>query len=424
MGMSRIIAVLVPCWVVLAAAPSPAANRPKVVLPENVALKATVVASSEYDARYRATNVIDGDIPSGGSRNDAGHAWCVRGKSAGDRGELVFRWDQPIQVAELLCFGRSAFSARECWKQYEVFVDGQPKAVVKGRLEMTDRPQRIRLPETRTVRELTLRFLSSHGGSNPGVSELMAFSQRLSEEALVHITGLDEEYPEWIPEGLDQMLVVQRNELNPSHVYTYHAEGYRPGGGLYRFAPTPDGPKLTKLIDSADGQILDCALSCDGREILFSWKRGGRPYEEQFDRTLPPDDDPDHMYKIYRMNVDGSGLTCLTDGSSNNFNPCWLADGGIAFLSDRKSAFAYCFTTTSPVLYRMDRDGKNVKRLSANYLNDFTPSAGGDGRILFSRWEYVDRPAIPIQSLWSINPDGPGLTAHVISPSQNRTLDR
>jgi hypothetical protein len=29
-----------------------------------------------------------------------------------------------------------------------------------------------------------------------------------------------------------------------------------------------------------------------------------------------------------------------------------------------------------------------------------------DGRILFSRWEYVDRPAIPIQSLWAINPDG------------------
>ena len=127
------------------------------------------------------------------------------------------------------------------------------------------------------------------------------------------------------------------------------------------------------------------------------------------------------MYKIYRMNVDGSGLTCITDGSSNNFNPCWLPDGDIAFLSDRKSAFAYCFTTTSPVLYRMDRDGNNVKRLSANYLNDFTPNVDAEGRILFSRWEYVDRPAIPIQSLWSINPDGTGLSGvfgnRVLSPA-------
>ena len=30
---------------------------------------------------------------------------------------------------------------------------------------------------------------------------------------------------------------------------------------------------------------------------------------------------------------------------------------------------------------------------------------------MYSRWEYVDRPAIPIQSLWTINPDG---TGHII----------
>ena len=55
--------------------------------------------------------------------------------------------------------------------------------------------------------------------------------------------------------------------------------------------------------------------------------------------------------------------------------------------------------TTSPVLNRSDPGGENLVRLSANYLNDFTPSVMQDGRILYSRWEYVDRPAIPIQSL-------------------------
>ena len=44
-----------------------------------------------------------------------------------------------------------------------------------------------------------------------------------------------------------------------------------------------------------------------------------------------------------------------------------------------------------------------------------------DGRILYSRWEYVDRPAIPIQSLWSINPDGTQLAGvfgnRVLSPA-------
>jgi hypothetical protein len=405
----------------LAASQARGADRFDRELPENAARKATVTASSEYNNQYQAENVVDGEIPTAGSRADVGYAWCVPGAKVGDRGELTLAWDKPVQIAELVLFGRTAFSMHECWKDYEIFVDGQPDCLLSGSLEMTDQPQRVRFPEPRKVRSLTLRFANSHGGPNPGLSELMAFSEPLSEESLLRAMGLIEEYPDWMPEGLGPMFVIQRNELNPSHVYTYHAEGYRPGGGLYLFRPTPDGPELTKLIDSPDGQILDCTLSYDGRELLFSWKRGGRPYGDQFDRTLAPDDNPDHMYKIYRMNVDGSGLTCITDGLSNNFNPCWLADGDIAFLSDRKSAFAYCFTTTSPVLYRMDRDGNNVKRLSANYLNDFTPSVDAEGRILYSRWEYVDRPAIPIQSLWSMNPDGTGLSGvfgnRVLSPA-------
>ena len=75
--------------------------------------------------------------------------------------------------------------------------------------------------------------------------------------------------------------------------------------------------------------------------------------------------------------------------------------------------------TTSPVLYRMDRDGGNQKRLSANYLMDFTPSVLNDGRIIYTRWEYVDRAACPIQSLWSINPDGTALAGVY----KNRTLE-
>jgi hypothetical protein len=68
----------------------------------------------------------------------------------------------------------------------------------------------------------------------------------------------------------------------------------------------------------------------------------------------------------------------------------------------------------------MDRDGKNQKRLSSNSLMDFTPSVLNDGRIIYTRWEYVDRAACPIQSLWAINPDGTALAGfygnRVISP--------
>ena len=125
--------------------------------------------------------------------------------------------------------------------------------------------------------------------------------------------------------------------------------------------------------------------------------------------------------QLYTINVDGTALTQVTNHNSNNLNACWLPDDSIAFLSDRKPAFAYCWTSSTPILYRCDRDGGHVQRLSANYLNDFTPSVMEDGRIIYSRWEYVDRPAIPIQSLWSINPDGTGLSGYfgnrVLSPA-------
>lgn len=185
----------------------------------------------------------------------------------------------------------------------------------------------------------------------------------------------------------ESLAMIQRQPLNPTHVYTYHVEGLKKGGGLFVMNLKNGTRKL--ILDATDGVLLDCQVSYDGARILFSWKR-----------TM------DEPFGIWSVRPDGSDLTRVIDHESNNMNACWLPDGGIAFLSDRKPAFAYCWTSTSPVLYRADADGKNVIRLSANYLTDFTPSVMQDGRILFSRWEYVDRPAIPIQSLWSVNPDG------------------
>ncbi|MCK4998759.1 MAG: hypothetical protein KAS23_04460, partial [Anaerohalosphaera sp.] len=42
-----------------------------------------------------------------------------------------------------------------------------------------------------------------------------------------------------------------------------------------------------------------------------------------------------------------------------------------------------------------------------------------DGRIIYSRWEYVARPAVPIQSLWTMKPDGTDVDGYF----GNRVLD-
>ena len=232
-----------------------------------------------------------------------------------------------------------------------------------------------------TVKDLKVRFRHARREDRPG-------GARLSPP------------PDVVPGGA--VVAVMRHTLKPSHVYTYHVEGLSKGGGLY-VADFAKG-EVRRLIDASEGVVLDAQVSYDGRQILFSWKR-----------TMS------EPFVIWRINADGTGLEKVVQGPCNNQNACWLPDGGIAFTSDRKPAFAYCWTSTSPVLYRADGDGKNVLRISANYLTDFTPSVMCDGRILFSRWEYVDRPAIPIQSLWAIQPDGTGLSGvfgnRVLSPA-------
>jgi len=47
-----------------------------------------------------------------------------------------------------------------------------------------------------------------------------------------------------------------------------------------------------------------------------------------------------------------------------------------------------------------------VRCVSQNTLSDFSPHLLGDGRVLFTRWEYIDRDLTYRQSLWTQNPDG------------------
>ena len=333
-------------------------------------------------------------------------------------------------------WGRTAWFAEECWKDYEIWPDGAAAPIVSGRFEMGHGPQRIALPQSIETRRLTLKFTSSFGGLNPGAAELQVFGVRPPATALASFHPLPPGRPEPIePDlvesgeliaqlasgglGFDQLVVIRRRELNPSHVYTYHVEGFGPGGGLYLLdaaalartrqttmaEPTPDpGEFLQELVASPDGQILDCDVSPDGREILFSWRRTQK-----------------EGYQLFAINADGGQLRQLTDGPHHNYNAAWLPDGGIVFLSTRESRFAYCWVSPVGILHRMERDGSRVTRLSANIVNDFTPSVMADGRVLYSRWEYVDKPAIPIQSLWTIRPDGTGLAGfygnRVLSPA-------
>ncbi len=163
--------------------------------------------------------------------------------------------------------------------------------------------------------------------------------------------------------------------------------GYAEGGRLCRMNLRTG--RLKVLLEDPRGGVRDPQLHYDGRKILFSYRKGG-----------------EHPFHLYEINIDGSGLRQLTDGVDDDIEPTYCPDGSIVFCSSRCRRFVNCWFTRVASLHRCDGDGKNIRMLSSNLDHDNTPWVLPDGRILYMRWEYVDRSQVHFHHLWTMNPDG------------------
>ncbi|HEX43027.1 MAG TPA: discoidin domain-containing protein, partial [Phycisphaerales bacterium] len=237
---------------------------PLVAVPENLALRARISSNSQFSGDYHARFVADGIICPADARNDPGKAWAVRGDTHRNGAELVFEWAQSVQVGQIIYYGRTAWFVSECWKDFEVYTDDGSSPVLVGTLEMRHGPQRITLPRPATAEKLVLRFTSSYGGPNPGASEVQVFATALSDVDLAEVLeqarlagdpyyAADRRFEsDRLSQALENdlaagklgfrsMVVIGRRPIEPSHVYTYHNEGFSPGGGLYLLTVGEDG---------------------------------------------------------------------------------------------------------------------------------------------------------------------------------------
>lgn len=196
--------------------------------------------------------------------------------------------------------------------------------------------------------------------------------------------------------GAEEIIFAGRNLGNDGHWYAnfaYYARDVqrkaygKPGGKLYRLNLRTG--ECQALVDDPAGAVRDPQVHYDAGKILFSYRKGS---SENF-----------HLYEI---NVDGSGLRQLTDGPFDDIEPTYLPDGGIAFCSSRCKRWVNCWLTQVATIHRCDADGRNIRPLSANLEQDNTPWVLPDGRILYQRWEYVDRSQVDYHHLWTMNPDG------------------
>jgi hypothetical protein len=59
-------------------------------------------------------------------------------------------------------------------------------------------------------------------------------------------------------------------------------------------------------------------------------------------------------------------------------------------------------------MYRCGPGGEDIRPISSNNDQDNTPWMLPDGRVLYMRWEYVDRSQVHYHHLWTVSPDGTG----------------
>lgn len=269
--------------------------------------------------------------------------------------------------------------------------------------------------------------------------------------------------------SFDRLLACQRSlpYSHATHMVDQYVGRYsRPGGaGLIVIENWKNTPEKREILKGKlpPGTTLNPDLHWDGDRVLFAFcdhtdrrtplqklipvpsdtlgrkiSRTGSSIGRSVDRVDPTnpifDDEPfNHpatawRYFIYEAATDGAWVRQLTGTDKDpmttwegrqtvlieDVDPCYLPDGGFAFSSTRCQGYGRCHGSRyapSFMIHRADKDGTNIRQLSFGEANEWEPSVLNDGRIAYTRWDYIDRNAVPWQSLWSMNPDGTA-TAH------------
>ena len=91
----------------------------------------------------------------------------------------------------------------------------------------------------------------------------------------------------------------------------------------------------------------------------------------------------------------------------DQYDPCWLPDGRIVYISDERNAQERCGgRLPSGALFSVKADGSDPVQLSWHETNERYPSVDNEGRLVYSRWDYVDRGLSSAHNMWICYPDG------------------
>jgi len=179
--------------------------------------------------------------------------------------------------------------------------------------------------------------------------------------------------------------------------------GYKPGGGpivVSGFKSKPTVCRLLTDVTVSSGawkgkrlteKFAGLELDYDAEQILFS-------------ATTDRD-----VWHIFKYDLASKKLDQLTNGTEDDFDPCFLPGGRIAFVSTRVGGIGRCLLLTQSLTYTlhsMEADGSDIIPLSYHETNEWQPSVNNGGLIVYTRWDYLDRDWSTAHHHWLCHPDG------------------
>ena len=215
--------------------------------------------------------------------------------------------------------------------------------------------------------------------------------------------------------GFDEIVFVKRKPYSSGHYYTDTVDGtsadrFQPENGIYIYnlRTHTERPVVTAAgLPGGKGFIGKISLSFDAKKMVFDFRQdsgaGFRIWEVHTDGTglrqvsFPP---PDEAEKVLRH-------VWRPRWHTDDIHPCYLPDGNIIFASTRHEHSILCSLALDAAgLHRMNADGTHVEQLTQSPVSEFCPVVLDDGRVMYHRWEYVDRGQRVAKAIWTMNPDG------------------
>jgi hypothetical protein len=255
------------------------------------------------------------------------------------------------------------------------------------------------------IKDLMITFENRYPNAGKYLTKLDDIERRMNKASRADIKNIEAEFTDLQRKALIEnplvsgqpILFIVRNQYNKDHHNTatmfktgeINTKSFKGGGAMKTIDLAKEGRTRT-LIESTEGLVRDPEVYFDGRKIIFSMRRNIR-------------DD----YHIYEINFDGTGLRQLTSAPGvADFDPLYTPDDTIIFSSTREPKYCMCNRHIMGNLFRMYGDGANIHQIGKSTLHEGHSALMPDGRILYDRWEYVDRNFGDAQGLWTVNPDG------------------